>query len=108
MQQKVYQSLQTDGKPDTEQRATLQQENPYYDSGTREDVKRNNLKPGLNMSLKNNAGSRENVSVIYDAVDPYHKHGLPIPSKPNVHKSEEYLDMSCSSKSDGEYMYATP
>ena len=66
------------------------------------------------LSLRNNPGSREDVSVVYETVHPdddtKQYQGLTIPSKNNVYeplKQDEYLDMSYGEKSDGEYMYAT-
>lgn len=90
--------------------------NPYYDTKPEldavEEKKSRGKKP---ISLRNNAGSREDVSQVKGSTvpgdDKEHYLGLTVPAKQNIYEplhQDEYLDMSIGSKSDGEYMYAAP
>ena len=111
----MYQSL--DAATGTSvNKAPLEQENPYYTPSTENDglLEDNVSEEKKGLSLKNNAGSRENVSPTYETVIPDADttvyQGLTNPSKQNDYdplQRDEYLDMSFGDKSDGEYMYAS-
>ena len=111
----TYQALDT-GIETEPVKKTLEQDNPYYTPSTASDslLEVNNSDVNKGLSLKNNAGSREDVSVLYETVypddDTKQYQGLTIPSKKNDYeplRQDEYQDMSYGEKSDGEYMYAT-
>ena len=110
----IYQALDA-GKTTCPDESALAQENPYYEPAKASDslLEKDRPKPSKGLSLKNNPGSRENVAV-YHVLDPEedqdHYQGPTIPGKTEYVpvKQEEYLDMSCGDRSDGEYMYACP
>ena len=112
----TYQALDT-GKDNKPKEDSLTQENPYYvPSGESDGLLKGNVTDvNKGLSLKNNPGSLEDVSVVYETpimdTEQEQYQGLTIPPGKNEYQpleQNEYQDMSYNDKSDGEYMYAAP
>jgi len=112
----TYQSVDT-GKDNKPKEDSLTQENPYYVPSVESDglLKGSTTDASKGLSLKNNPGSLEDVSVVYETpmkdTEEGQYEGLTIPPGKNEYQpleQSEYQDMSYNDKSDSEYMYAAP
>ena len=117
----LYQTLQKPSGLESPDSDVLEAENPYYKPARVDEpaLLKPNLvpaDPGKGLSLKNNAGSRENVSLEYLEVLPNESHyqALTQPNQNSIYQpltqDDGYLDMSVGDGEDpgADYTYVDP
>lgn len=117
----LYQTLQKPSGLESPDSDVLEAENPYYKPARVAEpallkTDPEPVDPGKGLSLKNNAGSRENVSLEYLEVLPNENHyqGLTIPNQNPIYQAltqdDGYLDMSVGDAEDpgADYTYVDP